>query len=87
MSQLVAYAIGTLWSFFWNRRFTFGSCGPVRRQLARFVILQASLAVISGWLIQMLIEVSNFRPVLSWLSVMSIITVVNFELCRRWALK
>jgi putative flippase GtrA len=85
VAQLVAYSVATLWSFFWNRRVTFKSSGPVRRQLTRFVVLQASLAVISAALIGFAVEVVGVSPVISWFVVMSGITIANFILSKWWA--
>ena len=46
--QLVSYATGTIWSFVWNRRFTFRSKGSIRGQALRFVSLQTGLALASA---------------------------------------
>ena len=86
-SQLIAYSVATLWSFFWNRRLTFNSSGPVFRQLRRFVVLQISLAVISAGLIGFAIESAGWPATSSWFVVMSGITVANFLLCKWWAMK
>ena len=43
-AQMVAYGIGTVWSFFWNRRLTFRSHRPITLQATKFVSLQGTLA-------------------------------------------
>jgi len=85
--QLVSYAAGTAWSYFWNRRFTFRSTSPALPQATRFVGLQIALALVSTLLIGLVVDVLGFSPTPSWFVVMGVITVTNFVLCRWWAFR
>jgi putative flippase GtrA len=84
LSQLVAYAVATMWSFFWNRRLTFRSSGPVLKQATKFIILQISLALVSAVLIGYTVDRMEWPPIPSWLVIMSAVTIVNFLLSRWW---
>lgn len=86
-SQLISYAVGTVWSFFWNRRFTFGSDAHAGRQAVRFVALQAALAVSSSALISHCVHGLGLSPRPAWFAVMAVVTVVNYALCRWWVFR
>jgi putative flippase GtrA len=84
-SQLVAYAIGIGWSFFWNRRWTFQRTKkPVLRQGMRFMLLQIGLALVSSALLSVAVDHYGLPPGPSWLVVLGAITVANFVLSRYW---
>lgn len=83
-AQLCSYGVGTVWSFFCNRRFTFKSREAVGGQLTRFVLLQATLAASSSVIIDALVAVRPESPSLIWVLVMGVVTVVNFTVCRTW---
>jgi len=87
VSQLVSYGAGVLWSYYWNRRFTFRASGPVRGQLMRFVILQVSLACSSAVVIDSIVAAGTVGPSIAWLMVMAVATVVNFLGCRLWVFR
>ncbi len=82
--QLVSYGAGIVWSYFWNRRFTFGSRQPWLREGSRFLVLQVCLALLSAALIGALVNILGLGPTISWLAVMSFITVVNFLASKLW---
>jgi putative flippase GtrA len=82
-SQLLSYAIATLWGFYWHRRVTFKSKGSAHRQLTNFVLLQGSLALISAALIETAVGRLKFGPAVSWVTVMTAITILNYVICRR----
>ncbi len=86
LSQLVAYVIGVGWSFYWNRRWTFRSTASrASRQMVRFIILQAGLALASSLLIGLAVDHLGFAATPSWVAVMAAITLANFVLSRVWA--
>ena len=82
--QLFSYATGVLWSFFWNRRFTFRSTGSAAPQVIRFISLQAALAVASAVVIGLCVDLLSIPPTPSWFLVMTIVTIVNFLVSKRW---
>jgi putative flippase GtrA len=87
LSQLVAYAIGIAWSFYWNRRWTFRSTAPAGKQALRFTLLQIGCAVSSATALGLLVDTLHYNASWCWLGVMSVITVANFGLSRYWAFR
>lgn len=85
ISQLVGYALGTAWSFYFNSRWTFKSTTPVKRRAARFTALQLALWLVSAASIGLTVDVMGLPPTLSWLAIMAVLTVVNFLASRYWA--
>jgi len=86
-SQLVSYAAGIVWSFYWNRRFTFRTDGPVARQATRFFTLQICLALISSALVGYGVDYAGLPATPVWLVVMAAITVANFLASRWWVFR
>ncbi len=83
-SQVLAYAVGTLWSYYWNRRWTFRSEAPAVNEATRFVILQIALAITSAALIGAAVDWLRLPEMLAWLAVMGVITMVNYALSKLW---
>ena len=86
-SQALAYTVGTLWSYYWNRRWTFQSQGNVAAEAARFFGLQIGFMVLSASLLGLLVDRLRFAAGLSWLAVAVLTTLLNFVLSRYWAFK
>jgi putative flippase GtrA len=87
VSQIASYAAGTVWSFLWNRRFTFRSAGSIPRQAVRFFTLQAAMAGASAGLIGLFVDVMSLPATPTWLCVMGCVTIVNYLLCKRWVFR
>jgi len=87
LSQLVTYAVGITWSFWLNRRWTFRSRGAVAPQAARFAFLQIAFALTSAAAIGLSVDHWGNPASLSWLVVMSLVTILNFVLSRFWAFR
>ena len=87
LCQLASYGAGTVWSFIWNRRFTFRSTEPILGQALRFVSLQASLALVTASLIGLSVDILELPPTPSWLAIMGVATIVNFLLAKRWVFR
>ena len=87
IAQAIAYTLGTLWSYYWNRRWTFQSQGKVAGEAARFFGLQLCFLFLSSKLLDMLVEREHLPALLSWLGVSVLITVLNFVATRFWAFK
>ena len=85
---IAGYTVGTCWSFYWNRRWTFRSTtAPIAGQAARFVTLQAVLGLLSAAAIGLTVDHLGFPATLTWVCVTAVITVVNFLLSRHWAFR
>lgn len=83
-SQGAAYAVGTVWSYFLNRTWTFGSDGRVHSEGIRFLVVQTAMLLLSS--VYMWIAVDRFGgPAnINWLGIMFVVTILNFLLLRRW---
>lgn len=83
-AQTVSYAAGVMWSFFWNRTWTFASHGHVVTQSARFLSVQTAMLLLSAGLISLAVDVGHWPPTMSWIGVMSLITIMNYLFLRYW---
>lgn len=86
-SQALSYSVGMLWSYYWNRRWTFKSESNVAREALRFFGLQIAFMLASAGLLGLLVDDMHFAAGLSWLGVVVLITALNFVLSRYWAFK
>lgn len=82
--QLISYGAGILWSFLWNRRFTFRSHGAVLEQGARFVSAQIVFALVSALAIGIAVDRFHLPPTPTWIGVMALITLTNFVVTKLW---
>lgn len=81
-SQCISYAAGIIWSFTWNRKWTFSGIGDWRKQLPAFVILQTLLLLLSGSLLTAAAHFTSWNISLLWAVTMAVITVLNFILTK-----
>ena len=86
-SQGLSYLVGMLWSYYWNRRWTFKSQGNVAAEAARFFSLQVGFLLLSASMLGVLVDRLQQNPSLSWFGTAVVITVLNFVLSRFWAFK
>ena len=87
VAQGIAYTLGTLWSYYWNRRWTFQSQGKVASEAGRFFSLQIGFMLLSSALLGLLVDREHLPPWPCWLAVSVLITVLNFVASRYWAFK
>ena len=83
IAQAMSYGAGILWSFLWNRIWTFRHQGAVLPSLVAFTALQLTFLVVSSLLVGLAIDVLELPSTSSWISVMALITVVNYWTSRR----
>src|SRR3954470_12202308 len=86
-SQGIAYTLGTLWSYYWNRRWTFQSQGKVASEASRFFSLQIGFMLLSSLLLGLLVDHAQLPSWPCWFAVSALITVLNFLASRYWAFK
>ena len=86
-AQCVSYAVGMIWSYYWNRRWTFESQGQVASEAGRFFTLQIGFMLLSSGLLGLLVDRMHWPSGPTWLGVMVLITVLNFLASRFWAFK
>ena len=86
-AQVLSYLVGMLWSYYWNRRWTFRSQSKVTGEAARFFSLQIAFMLLSSASLGLLVDHLHQNPTLSWFAAMVVITVLNFVVSRFWAFK
>lgn len=87
ISQGLSYFVGMIWSYYWNRRWTFRSQGNVTAEAARFFSLQVGFLLLSASLLGVLVDHLRQNATLSWFGTAVLITLLNFVLSRFWAFK
>ncbi len=86
-AQTISYSAGIVWSFFWNRKWTFQSSNNLTTEAASFIISQLGMLLISTLLITLTVDIFKWQPTLSWVLVMGIITILNFLVIKKWVFK
>lgn len=77
-SQCLSYTAGILWSFIWNKRWTFAE-GPRRRSsFPPFMALQLVLLLISAFALDAAKGNLHWNITIIWLCVMAVTTAINF---------
>jgi len=85
LAQTISYGAGILWSYAWNRIWVFSSRGRVIEEGSRFLIVQVSLMLISIAAIGIAADWLGIDSVHAWITVMAVITILNFLLLKLWA--
>jgi putative flippase GtrA len=86
-AQCLSYAVGMLWSYYWNRRWTFQSQGRVASEAFRFFTSQIGFMLLSSGLLGLFVDRMHFPSGPTWLATMVLITVLNFLVSRFWSFK
>tara|TARA_R110001599_G_scaffold262322_1_gene462812 strand:+ start:13283 stop:13672 length:390 start_codon:yes stop_codon:yes gene_type:complete len=81
-SQCLSYAAGIIWSFFWNKRWTFSDKKQSWVAFYPFLILQLILLFISAFFLDIAKDNLDWDINLLWVSVMAVITIINFVLTK-----
>jgi putative flippase GtrA len=84
IAQALSYVCGIFWSFIWNRSWTFKSTNAVGKEFIRFIMIQTILLLFSTLLAHFFIDYLGNNFILSWISITSLITVLNFIALRTW---
>jgi putative flippase GtrA len=87
VSQALSYLVGMLWSYYWNRRWTFKSQGNLAREAARFFSLQIGFLLASAAMLGLLVDHLRQNPTASWIGTSALCTLLNFVASRFWAFK
>ena len=64
LSKRVSFILGSIWAFFANKRYTFNSPAPARKEIVLFSILYITTYFVNGWIHDIIWEISD----LDWLS-------------------
>lgn len=87
LSQSLSYLSGLVWSYFWNRKWSFRSKGNLYGEFNKFVILQICLLLLSASVISLLVDFIGLSEKEGWIIVMFFITIINFTLLKLWVFK
>ena len=77
-AQIFGFGAGAVWSFFWNRNWTFESDGHLVSQGVRFFIIQGILLILSAALMSITVDFLHWPYTPTWIGVMGFITVANY---------
>ena len=81
-AQPFSYGAGIVWSYIWNRQWTFQSSADVCKELTRFISVQIILLFLSTSLIYWVVDCSSINASIGWVLVMALITMLNFFLTK-----
>lgn len=81
-SQCISYAAGIIWSFAWNRKWTFSGVGNWKKQFPRFLIVQTLLLLISAFVLTAASRYFSWNINLLWAATMAFVTILNFILTK-----
>jgi putative flippase GtrA len=84
VSQALSYFLGILWSFTWNRKWTFDSENHYFNEFIRFFISQLSMLLLSTTALYILVDLYSYDVNLSWFSVTLFLPLLNFFLLKTW---
>jgi putative flippase GtrA len=77
-SQCLGYAAGIVWSFIWNKKWTFSFTNISYSVFFSFLFLQLILLITSAFLLAIAKASINWNINLIWVVVTAIITIINF---------
>lgn len=81
-SQPLSYSVGIVWSYFWNRKWTFQSSDGANREFMRFVAVQLFLLLLSTGMVHLVVDFWSVNASIGWILVMTLITALNFLLTK-----
>ncbi len=80
ISQSFSYSGGTIWSYYWNRKWSFKSTAKIKKEVLSFFLVQFVCLALSSFFIGLFVDYLHFNSYLTWISVMTCITLLNFLL-------
>lgn len=86
-AQSICYLCGALWSFFWNRLWTFESKAPVARQGMKFFLVQGFMLALTSAYMWLAVDLMKGPENLNWLIVTALATFLNYALLKHFAFK
>ncbi|MBN1545628.1 MAG: GtrA family protein [Syntrophaceae bacterium] len=79
VSQCLSYAAGILWSFNWNKNWTFSRTKHQWDVFIPFVMVQVMLLFLSAFSLSIAHEHLHWNINIIWVCVMAVITLMNFS--------
>lgn len=87
ISQSLSYSIGLVWSFIWNRHWTFKSSKHPAIEFLFFLLSQLTVLALSVALLYWAIDIKHHQADISWFIIMGGLTIVNYLVSRYWVFK
>ena len=84
LAQAGASAFVLIWSYFWNRRWSFNSANEMGREGARFLVIQALVFGLGVAAMGLMVDVLALPLTASWIAMNGIVIVANFSLLKLW---
>jgi putative flippase GtrA len=86
-AQVAGYSAGVLWSYYWNRRWSFRSSRNVEAEFPRFLTAQLLCLSLSTAAMWTACDYARFPATWAWAVVMAGITIINFSLLQYWVFR
>ena len=83
-AQPLSYGVGIVWSYAWNRNWTFQSSAGVGGEFIRFIVVQTILLFLSTGLVHLVVDRCKINASIGWMLVMVLITALNFFLTKEF---
>ena len=77
LSKRVSFILGSIWAFFANKRYTFNSPAPARKEIILFSILYITTYFVNGWIHDITWKISDMDW-LSFLTATAASTAINY---------
>ena len=77
IAKRLSFIIGSVWAFLANKKFTFGSAAPIKKELILFVMLYMSSYLTNGWVHDYFLQTFS----ISWfafLTATAVSTCINY---------
>ena len=84
ISQTGSYLSGIIWSYAWNRLWTFKSQSSIGGESSRFLSLQIALMLTSIILVGIAVDFFDLHPTGSWIMVVFAATAANYLGMKHW---
>lgn len=78
LSQIVGYGLGVLWSFFWNKNWTFAEKHHSWSVLPKFLLVQVLMMFLSAGLMLLADQITELNLSVIWFLTAGFITWLNF---------
>ena len=86
-SQAISYAAGIVWSFIWNRRWTFAGASGSGSSFITFLALQLMLLLLSSSSLALVKRTTDWNLNYAWVLVMGVVTALNFVVSKKFVFK
>lgn len=83
----IAYMIGIIHSYIWNKKWTFKSKENVKREILKFVLVYGITLLINLFLLAFFVEKLKFNPKIGQVFALGIVTMISFVGHKYWSFR